>query len=124
MKSFLLLLLLLINHQLMASWRSCEIQELLSDFSSSTTGVDTTKSRNISFTIINGLNNSYGYDIFVDGKLMVHQPSIPAVSGQKGFTKKEDAEKVAQLVVSKIKAGVMPPTVTRQEMEKLGVSLK
>lgn len=108
----------------MASWNTCEMDGALSSFSSCTYGFDTTKSRQFSFTIINGLNSTYGYDIFVDGKLMVHQPTIPAVSGQNGFAKKKDAEKVAELVISKIKAGIMPPTVTKQEMEKLGVSLK
>lgn len=85
---------------------------------------DTTKARNLSFKIIDVLHNTFGYDIFVDGKLMVHQPTIPGVSGNDGFKKKADAEKVAQLVITKIRDGIMPPTVTRQEMEKLGVSLK
>src|SRR6185436_9293359 len=27
----------------------------------------------------------YGYDIFLDGKMYVHQPSIPAIQGNRGF---------------------------------------
>lgn len=124
MKACLLIVLLLINHLSMASWHSSDLKQSYSHLNASPNSEDTSKGLRITYNIIQGAQNTYGYDILVDGKLMVHQPTIPAVSGQKGFTKKEDAEKVAQLVVSKVKAGVMPPTVTRQEMEKLGVSLK
>jgi hypothetical protein len=124
MKSFLLFVLLLINHQLMASWRSCKMQEHTSAFPYANNGIDTTHIQIVTYKIFKVSNSTYGYDIYVDNKLLVHQPNIPAVSGQKGFTRKEDAANVAQLVVSKIKAGIIPPTVTRQEMEKLGVSLK
>ena len=108
----------------MASWHSSDLEQRYSIYTASACSDDTSKGRRITYNIIQGAENTYGYDILVDGKLMVHQPTIPAVPGQKGFTRKENAEKVAQLVVSKIKAGVIPPTVTRQEMEKLGVSLK
>src|SRR6187455_1133814 len=34
----------------------------------------------------------YGYDIYVDNSLKVHQPHIPAVSGNKGFSTEEKAK--------------------------------
>jgi len=74
---------------------------------------------NMTYKIIDAANKTFCYDIFVDGKLMIHQPSIPGLAGNEGFKTKESAEKVAQLVVKKIKAGEMPPTVTKEEMQKL-----
>jgi Domain of unknown function (DUF4907) len=75
----------------------------------------------ITYNIIEVENHTYGYDVFADGKLSIHQNSIPAVQGNKGFETKADAEKVAQLVISKIRKGEMPPTVTIDELKKLKV---
>ena len=75
----------------------------------------------LSYKIINTVNNTFGYDVFADGKLMIHQPSMPGMPGNNGFKDKAAAEKVAQLVITKIKKGEMPPTVTTEEMKKLKV---
>jgi len=64
-------------------------------------------------------DNTFAYDIYSDGKLFIHQPSIPGVAGNEGFKIKAGAEKVAQLVVGKINKGEMPPTVSIDEMKKL-----
>jgi len=56
-----------------------------------------------------------------DGRLMIHQSSAPGLPGNEGFKTKADAEKVAKLVISKIKKGEMPPTVSIEEMKKLKV---
>ncbi|MBK7149555.1 MAG: DUF4907 domain-containing protein [Bacteroidetes bacterium] len=39
--------------------------------------------------------------------------------GHEGFKTKETAAKVAELVISKMKEGLMPPTVTEEELKKL-----
>ena len=52
---------------------------------------------------------------------MIHQTSAPAVSGNEGFKTKEDATKVALLVIEKIRKGEMPPTISIDEMKKLNV---
>jgi len=41
--------------------------------------------------------------------------------GNEGFTTKQDAEKVALLVMDKIRKGEMPPTVLVEELKKLKV---
>lgn len=51
----------------------------------------------------------------------VYQPHIPGISGNEGFKSKEDAEKVAKLVVSKIRRNIIPPTVTLEELKALKV---
>jgi hypothetical protein len=79
-----------------------------------------TKSKSqLTYKIIDSINQTYGYDIFSDGKLLIHQPSIPGMPGNKGFKNKQSSEKVAQFVINKIKKGEMPPTVTKEEMQKL-----
>jgi hypothetical protein len=73
----------------------------------------------LTYKIINSLNGGFGYDVYSNGKLLVHQLARPALPGNEGFATKTAAEKVARLVVSKIKKGEMPPTVTVEEMKKL-----
>jgi hypothetical protein len=74
---------------------------------------------NITYKIIPAEGNTYGYNIYTDGQMMIHQPTKPGMSGNRGFDTKEAASKVAVLVISKIKKGEMPPTVTKEEMERI-----
>lgn len=73
----------------------------------------------LTYRIIPALNKTFAYDVYADGKLMIHQTSIPAMPGNEGFKTKAAAEKVALLVIEKIKKGEMPPTVSIEEMRKL-----
>ena len=66
-------------------------------------------------------NGTYGYDVYANKKMLVHQPSIPGMPGNKGFMLKKDAVVVAKLVIKKLKQGVMPPTIFKQELEDLKV---
>jgi hypothetical protein len=65
--------------------------------------------------------SGYGYDILRGEKLYIHQPNVPAVPGNNGFETEEQARKVAQMVINKIKNNIMPPTVEKSELSKLGV---
>lgn len=67
--------------------------------------------------------NGYGYKIFVDEKLYISQPNIPAMSGTAGFQSEADARKIAELAVSKIKQGILPPTITVEEIMDCGVTI-
>ena len=79
------------------------------------------KNSTITYNIIEAPNNTFGYDVLVNGSLMIHQISIPAMPGNEGFKTREDAATVAEMVMYKIRKGEMPPTVTPEEMKKLGV---
>ena len=74
--------------------------------------------------IISSVNKTFGYEIHVNGKMLVRQPSIPAMPGNDGFTTKEKAQKVADFVVKKIRKNEMPPTVTIEDLNKMGVLKK
>jgi Domain of unknown function (DUF4907) len=78
-------------------------------------------STNLSYKVINAAQHTYGYDVFTDGTLTIHQTSVPALPGNEGFKTREAATKVALLVIEKIKKGEMPPTVSIDEMTKLSV---
>jgi hypothetical protein len=66
-------------------------------------------------------NGGFGYDIYVNGKLFIHQPAIPAIQGTKGFNSFSDAEKVSGFVIQKIKAGDSFPSISTQELDSLGI---
>jgi len=88
------------------------------------TGTNNLQSKSDSLTyIIIASNTQYGYDIFQSGKLLIHQPHIPGLSGQHGFETKTDAEKVALLVISKLKKGIFPPSVTEEEMKNISIKM-
>ena len=75
----------------------------------------------LSYNIIDAPNNTFCYDVFAGGRLMIHQTSVPGLPGNEGFKTKDDAIKVAEMVMYKIRKGEMPPTVTSEEMKQLGV---
>lgn len=77
------------------------------------------KNAAITYTIIPAANNTWCYDILVDGRLFIHQSSAPGLPGNEGFKTKEAAAAVAELVIGKIKKGEMPPGVTIEEMKKI-----
>lgn len=66
-------------------------------------------------------DKTYGYDIFRNNKLFIHQPNIPGRAGNSGFKTEAQAKQVAELVVSKIKRGMMPPTVEEKELRVLKI---
>lgn len=79
---------------------------------------------NVTFKVFKnetGETYGFGYDIYMNGKRYVHQPNIPAVSGNKGFSTEADAQKTAELVAYKVRHNMMPPSVTAQELDSIGV---
>ncbi|PAW93143.1 hypothetical protein CKK33_06405 [Mucilaginibacter sp. MD40] len=70
--------------------------------------------------IIDVDDRKYGYDIYKDTALLIHQPVIPAASGNSGFMTEKDAEAVAKLVVTKISSR-HAPSITKGELDSLKV---
>ncbi|MBL0339616.1 MAG: DUF4907 domain-containing protein [Bacteroidetes bacterium] len=69
---------------------------------------------------ING-SKGWGYDVLVDGKIYIHQPNIPAIMGNSGFGSEEKAKKTGDFILNKIKNNIIPPSVTPEELDSLGV---
>lgn len=68
-----------------------------------------------------GSDSGWGYDIYINGILYIHQPNIPAVIGNSGFSKEEFAVKTALFVIEKIKKQIIPPSVSKAELDSLNV---
>ena len=73
------------------------------------------------YRIIPSIADTYGYEILINGKAFIRQKNIPGLSGLAGFKRKEDAEKSAQLVLKKLNAGIMPPSIEKYELDSMKV---
>jgi hypothetical protein len=62
--------------------------------------------------------NGWGYDILVNDTIVIHQEFIPTRPNQEVFENKVQAEKTANLVLKKLRAGT-PPTLTQSELQKI-----
>lgn len=71
--------------------------------------------------LIDVSKHTYGYEIYVDNRVFIRQVTIPGVAGNTGFQRKSDAGKVANLVLSKLHRGIMPPVIEKKEMERLRI---
>ena len=64
----------------------------------------------------------WGYNISEKGKRIIDHQTIPGVPGNQGFRTSEEAQKVAELVIEKLEKGAFPPTISEEELQKLGIS--
>jgi hypothetical protein len=74
----------------------------------------------VRYEIISGRNGGWGYALYADDKLYIKQDIIPAISGIHTFKSREDAEKVAKLVIEKLH-NQQSPAIDSLEMAKLGI---
>lgn len=74
-----------------------------------------------SYKIIESPDKTFGYEIYADKKLMIKQNTIPGRQGNHGFTTKKQAETIAKMVTQKLQKGIMPPSITADELLKAGV---
>ena len=66
-------------------------------------------------------STGWGYDILINGQLYIHQPNIPAVMGNNGFSSEDKAREAGELIISKIRNNILPPSVTVEELETKGL---
>lgn len=65
--------------------------------------------------------SGWGYEIKVKGKPHIRQNTIPALAGNKGFSTREKALLAGKLVAYKMTKGVLPPTISENELDSLQV---
>lgn len=63
-------------------------------------------------------DNGWGYEIKVLGKTKFKQAYIPAIGGNLPFDSEMDAQRVAELVVKKMKKRSLP-SITKHELDSL-----
>lgn len=73
----------------------------------------------LTFRVFRMKDGTFGYDILQLGKILVHQPFIPAYGGNIGFAKKHYAKATAQLMMNKMNQGIFPPSLTRLEIDSI-----
>ena len=108
------------------SEESVEQRETAIDKPVENTSINTDKSvkttpSNYSYVTIYSDSIGWGYDIMEGSVRRIHQPHIPAVQGNQGFKSGADAAKVAEKIIEKLDNGIMPPTISIDEMRDLGV---
>jgi hypothetical protein len=80
-------------------------------YKNSKMGVSTFKNKDV----------SWGYSIAIDGRTYINQPNVPPLPGNKGFDTEEKAKKTGEFVAYKIRNNHIPPSVTVNELDSLGV---
>ena len=75
----------------------------------------------IKTVIIRSENNTFGYNIYVHGAILIHQPSQSGLPGNTGFATEEDARHVAEFVSKKRYKNELPPTITIEELQEIEV---
>jgi hypothetical protein len=81
---------------------------------------DSTQGELYTYQLITWPDHTFGYTIFQDGRLVIHQPYVPGVAGRKGFATPEQAGKAARLVIGKLQNNQFPPSVSLQELKQAG----
>ncbi|GAB2802154.1 hypothetical protein GCM10027275_55570 [Rhabdobacter roseus] len=78
-------------------------------------------SRKSTFTLeVQPTASGWGYLIRQEGRVVIDQPTIPVVPGQRSFATRQQAQRVGELVLTKMRAGRFPPTLSLPELDSLG----
>jgi hypothetical protein len=76
---------------------------------------------NLQTEVIANKDGTFGYRILLNRSPIIAQPNIPGLPGNAGFTDSVKAQKTANLILHKIRNNIMPPSVTVEELDSLGV---
>ena len=66
-------------------------------------------------------DSTWGFTIYVNGKIYIHQQSIPVAGSESGFQTELDATKTSELIIKKIKNHITPESVSEKELDSLGI---
>lgn len=68
------------------------------------------------YQLIEAPEKTFGYDIFRNDAMVIHQPHIPGMPGVRGFQREDQARKAADLMIEKMKNNEMPPTLSEADI--------
>ena len=75
----------------------------------------------IHFFIYGNTDSGFGYRISRRGRNIIDQPYIPTVEGNHPFVTADDAAHTAVLVKQKLRYGLFPPAINRQELDSMHI---
>ncbi|MBN8684724.1 MAG: DUF4907 domain-containing protein [Chitinophagales bacterium] len=75
----------------------------------------------LSWMLIQAPENTYGYMILMDGNLLIWQENQPGKPGTLGFKYKENAARVAEFIISKLRRNELPPSVKEEDWPLLNL---
>lgn len=67
------------------------------------------------------VGEGWGYDIYLDDKKFIHQKIVPSVEGYHSFINADEAARVAQLCIAKMKKGLKLPYISVAEIDSLQI---
>lgn len=68
-------------------------------------------------------SGQWAYRVYKKDRMLIDQNTIPGFDGETGFSSKEQASEIGNLVIDKLNQGIFPPTVTKEELVKHGISI-
>ena len=77
---------------------------------------------NLSLKITDSEYTGFGFEILQGTSPLIIQPHIPAIQGIKGFKTKEQASIIGNYMIYKINHGVMPPSISVQDLDSLDIT--
>ena len=66
-------------------------------------------------------NLGWGYDVYTNDSVYIHQPYIPALEGRKGFASEAQAIQTGNLAISKMKQRKLP-VISLAELKSIGIT--
>jgi hypothetical protein len=66
--------------------------------------------------------SGWGYAVSTQGKVVICQPFIPAIEGNKPFATKSDAKKAGKIIVTRLSEGA-EPSLSADELIKAGIRI-
>jgi Domain of unknown function (DUF4907) len=82
---------------------------------------DLNKSQDLNFKIVDAPHNTFGFEIYADGKKVIHQPNTSTLPIIDGFKSYQRAVKAAALLIKKMKKGERFPVITQKELKILDI---
>ncbi len=69
--------------------------------------------------IIGSDASGYGYEIWKEGKRLIRQENLPTFEGIVRCPDRACAQRIGEVILQKLNEGQFPPTMEREEIEKL-----
>jgi len=66
----------------------------------------------------------WGFDIEVNEKKVIVQRNIPGILKQVPFFTREDADRTGRLALTKLSKGEIPPMISKEEIDSLGIKVE